>query len=55
MAEKKSRKMSLKLTPELWGKIDSEYRQRVDRGENISRSEIARERLADSYLIHYEL
>ena len=55
MPEPKSLEMSLRLTPELWSKIDSEYRQRVQRGENISRSAIARERLADSYLIHYEL
>lgn len=55
MSDPKSRKVSLKLTPELWSKIDSEYRQRVQRGENISRSAILRERLADSYLIHYEL
>lgn len=55
MAEPQLRKMSLKLTPELWSKIDAEYRLRIERGENISRSAIARERLADSYLIHYEL
>jgi len=54
MPNNESPRVTVICTPELAAKIDAEYRLRIQRGEKVSYSSIARERLCDSYCILHE-
>tara|TARA_E500000318_G_C3426497_1_gene159404 strand:- start:124 stop:306 length:183 start_codon:yes stop_codon:yes gene_type:complete len=44
-------RLTVILRPEEYAKINSEFRSRILRGEKVSHSSIARERIAESYNI----
>lgn len=44
-------RLTVVLRPEEYAKINREYRSRILRGEKVSHSSIARERIAESYNI----